>query len=132
MRTFEQSTALIDQIIGQHQFGIAEPVEMQTDRHRLALGAVDGDQHLVVCRQLQNQIAVQRLGKARIGDGRRQAERFEFLGSRQAFTHSGPERQKGDFRAFLDNAALADLPRPISPLINHPRHICIISTVGRL
>ena len=44
---------------------------------------LDGDQHLVLARQPQHQVGVERLGKARVGDRGRQAERGQFVGRLQ-------------------------------------------------
>ena len=62
-------------------------------------------------RQLADQVHVQRLGEARIGDGGRQAEAGELVGRRQAFRQPRAERQQRDRRALAHDAALADLKR---------------------
>ena len=72
---------------------------------------LDGDQHLVLARQPQDEVDVERLGKARIGDRGRKPERAEFVGGLEAFAEPRAERQQRDFGAFAQHAALADLER---------------------
>ena len=72
---------------------------------------LDGDQHLVLAREPQQQVGVERLGKARIGDRRRQAERGQFVGGLQAFAEPRAVGEQRDLVAFAQDAALADLER---------------------
>ena len=72
---------------------------------------LDGDQHLVLARQPQQQIGVERLGKARIGDRGRQAERGQFVGRLQAFAEPRAVGQQRHLVAFAHDAALADFER---------------------
>ena len=72
---------------------------------------LDGDQQFVLGGEAQHQIAVERLGEARVGDRGRKAARGEFLGRLQRFGEPGAERQDGDARALAQDAALADRQR---------------------
>ena len=69
---------------------------------------LDGDQHLVIAGEPQDQLLVEGLGEAGIGDGGREAARFQLLGRLQGFRKAGAERQDRDAAALLDDAALAD------------------------
>ena len=62
-------------------------------------------------RQAADEVVVERLGEARVGNRRRQAERGELVGRLEAFGEPRAERQDGDRGAFAHDAALADLER---------------------
>ena len=72
---------------------------------------LDGDQHLVLAREPQQQIGVERLGETGVGDRGGEAAGGEFLGGLQAFAEPRAERQERDLRALANDAALADLKR---------------------
>ena len=72
---------------------------------------LDGDQHLVLARQPQDQLRVQRLGEAGVGDGGREAARGQLVGGLQRLGQPRAERQDGDRRALAHDAALADRQR---------------------
>ena len=54
---------------------------------------LDGDQDLVFARQLHDQLDVERLHEARVGDGGGEAMRGEFVGGLLAIGETGAERQ---------------------------------------
>ena len=70
-------------------------------RAEAANGALlDGHQHLVLARQAQQQVGVERLGKARIGHRGGEAERGQLVGSFQAFAQPRPIGQQRYLVAF--------------------------------
>ena len=71
----------------------------------------DGDDQLVLGGEAQDQLAVERLGEARVGDGGREAARAELLGRLQRLGEPRAERQDRDARALANDAALADRQR---------------------
>ena len=100
---------LVDEEVGQrHRPHLEAAVERARSRreaeHMRAEAAdrafLDRDQHLVVAREAQDQIAVERLGEARIGDRRRQAARGELLGRLQRLGEPRAERQDRDARCL--------------------------------
>ena len=62
-------------------------------------------------REAADQVVVERLGEARIGDGGRETERGELVGGLEALGEPRAERQDRDRRALAHDAALADLER---------------------
>ncbi len=72
---------------------------------------LDGDQHLVLARQPQQQVGVERLGEARVGDRGREPARGELVGGLEAFGQPRAEREQRDLGALAHDAALADLER---------------------
>ena len=75
--------------------------EMQHMAGEAADGALlDGDQHLVLARQPADQILVERLGEARIGDRGRKPGGVELLGREQAILQPRAEGQQRDLGAF--------------------------------
>ena len=62
-------------------------------------------------RKLADEIEIERLGKARIGNGRRESGGIQVFGGCKAFRKPGAEGEQRDLGAFLDDAALADLKR---------------------
>ena len=72
---------------------------------------LDGDQRLVVAGQLQDQIAVQRLGKAGIGDGAGDAARGQRLGGAQHLGQAGAEGQQRNPGALAHQPPPADRQR---------------------
>ena len=69
---------------------------------------LDRDQQFVRRGEPQHQLAVERLGETRVGDGGRKAARGEFLGRLQRLGEPGAERQDGDARC--PRAATRPLP----------------------
>ena len=69
---------------------------------------LDGDQRLVIAGQGQDQIAVQRLGKTRVGDRGRDAPRHQRFARGHHLGQARAEGQDGDALALRDHAALAD------------------------
>ena len=61
---------------------------------------LDGDQHLVVAGEPQDQLLVEGLGEAGIGDRGREAARFQLLGRLQGFRKARAERQDRDAAAL--------------------------------
>ena len=72
---------------------------------------LDGDQHLVLARQPVDQVGVERLGEAGVGDRRRQAVGVELLGRLEAFGEPRAEGEERDLAALAQDAAAADLER---------------------
>ena len=121
---------VVDEPVGQHhrphlQPAVEQPLPRQVVQHRRAEPAdralLDGDQHLVVPRQLLHQRRIQRLGEARIGHRRRQPARRQLVGRLQRIPKPRPERQDRDAAALAQHASLAQrqhlaagrqLPRP--------------------
>ena len=68
---------------------------------------LDRDQHLVLARQPQQQIGIERLGEARIGDRRRQAVGGELLGRLQAFAEPSAEDSSA---TLLPSRSMRPLP----------------------
>jgi hypothetical protein len=71
----------------------------------------DGDKGAVVAPELADERAVERLGKAGVGDGDREPLRGDERRGAPAFVQMRPEGQKGDVAALCDDAAAADLER---------------------
>ncbi len=69
---------------------------------------LDRHDQLMIGGEAQDQIAVERLGEARVGDGRRKPARRQFLGRLERFGEPRPKRQDGDPRAAAQHAPLAD------------------------
>ena len=69
------------------------------------------DQGLVVAGQPQDQLLVQRLGEAGVGDRGRQAARGQQIGGAQHFLQPGAQGQDGHRRSLTQDAAAADLQR---------------------
>ena len=75
---------------------------------------LDGDQRIVFVGQTQDQLDVERLGEARVGDGSGDIEIRQFVGSLQTFGESRSEREKRNVvsgahdPAFADREALRD------------------------
>ena len=67
---------------------------------------LDGDQHLVVPRQLLHQRRVQRLGEPGVHHRRRQPARRQFVGRLQRIAQPRPQRQDGDIVALPQHAPL--------------------------
>ena len=61
--------------------------------------------------QANHELAIERLGEARIGHRRREAVRGQILGRLQRFGQARAERQDRNARTLAQNAALADLQR---------------------
>src|SRR5262245_24661344 len=55
----------------------------------------DGDQHFVLTREIENEIAIERLHETGIGDRRGQAESRKMIRSLQRFGQPGAERKNG-------------------------------------
>src|SRR3954469_10862105 len=72
---------------------------------------LDRDQDLVVARELEHELGVQRLHEARIRDRGREAVSGELVGGLLAFGKARAEGEQGDLAALADDAALADLER---------------------
>ncbi len=58
--------------------------------------------------RLENQLAIDRLGEARVGDGGGKAARGEIVGRLQRFGEARPQRKDGDPRSLAQHAPLAD------------------------
>ena len=71
---------------------------------------LDRDQHLVLARQPLDQLGVERLGEARVGDGGRQPARRQLVRRLQAFL-PGARRSSGS-RSLVPSRRMR--PRPIS------------------
>jgi hypothetical protein len=69
---------------------------------------LDGNQHLMMSRQLPDQIMVERLGEAGVGNGGGEAGSIQIIGRLQAFGQPCAEGQKRHLRAFPHDSALAD------------------------
>ncbi len=93
--------------------GIQQPLPGQMLHHRRAEAAhrafLDGDQHLVMARQLLDQRRVQRLGEARIGDRGRQPARRQLVRRAQRVGQTRAQRQDRHAGALAQDAALAQL-----------------------
>ncbi len=72
---------------------------------------LDRHQDLVLLGETADQIAVERLHEARIGNGRRKAHGRELVGGLQCLGQARAEREDGDGGPFPDDAALADRER---------------------
>ena len=72
---------------------------------------LDGDQKLVLGGEAQDELAVERLGEPRVGDGGRKAARRKLLGRLQRLGEARAERQDRDPRALAHDPALADRQR---------------------
>ena len=68
-----------------------------------------GQQDFVPGGQAADQVFVQRLGEARIGDGGGKPHRRQFLGRLQGFAQARAEAEDGYRQAFAEHPALADL-----------------------
>ena len=110
---------VVDEPVRQHhrahlQPAVQQPLPRQVMQHRRPETAdrplLDGDQHLMVPRQLLDQRGIQRLGEAGIGDGGRQPPRRQFVRRAQCVGKPRPERQDRHAAAFADHASLAQLP----------------------
>ncbi len=66
------------------------------------------DQDFVFARQVKNEIPVERLHEAGIGDSRREAKGSELFCCLQGFGQSRAERDDSNRSAFAKDAALAD------------------------
>ena len=89
-------------VAGQSQHVRAEAADRRfLDRHR----------HLVRGQQPADQLLVERLGEAQVGDGGRQALGLEHVGGLLRLFQPGAERQDRNLLALADDAALADLQR---------------------
>ena len=95
---------------------------LQHMRAEAANGAfLDRHQHLVLARQPQQQIGVERFGKAGIGNGGGQAERGQFVGGFQAFAQPRAIGEQRYLVAFPEDTALADLQGVCLPPAAVPR-----------
>src|SRR5262249_58667112 len=70
---------------------------------------LDGDEHLVLAREPKEQLGVEGLGEAGIGDRGRKSERGKLVRRFEAFGKSRPEREQRHFGALAQHAPLADL-----------------------
>src|SRR5262249_47891291 len=71
----------------------------------------DGYEQFMFARQLQDELAIERFGKARIGDCYRNPMRCQRFRGLDAFGKTGAEGAQGDHVALHDDAALADFER---------------------
>ena len=71
---------------------------------------LDGDQHFVMACQLADQLRIQRFHEAGIGDGGGETTCGQLVGGFQRVGQARAQGQDGDFAAFPENAAFADLP----------------------
>ena len=69
----------------------------------------DGQQHLVLAGEPGDQLGVERLHEAGVGDGGREPEGRELLGCCERLAKAGAVGEEGNARALADDAALADL-----------------------
>ena len=72
---------------------------------------LDGDQHLVLAGEPQDEIGVERLGEAGIGDRGRKPVAGQLVGRLEAFAEPRAVGQQRDLVAFAHDAAAADLER---------------------
>ena len=109
---------MIDEGIGQEhgpvlQAHVEHTFLGQKLRHMAAEAAhgtlFDGDERLMVAGQLQDQVAVERLGETGVGDGGCDALLRQCLGRLAHFLQAGAEVQDGDAVALCDHAAAPDL-----------------------
>src|SRR5512144_903926 len=69
---------------------------------------LDGDEHLVVPRELPHQVLIEWLGEARIGDGGGEPEGGELVACFQRLAEPRPEGEDGDDRALAEDSPLAE------------------------
>src|SRR5262249_11058774 len=72
---------------------------------------LDSDEHFVLAREPKEEVDVERLGKARVGDRGRKPERGKLVRRFEAFGKTRAEREQRHFGAFAQYAPLADLER---------------------
>src|SRR5262245_28266774 len=70
---------------------------------------LDGHEDLMVTGESANEVGIQRLHKACIRNGCREAECRELVGRLQALCEPRAKRQQGSYRAFADDTPFADL-----------------------
>ena len=72
---------------------------------------LDRDEQLMLARQLEDELAIERLGKACIGHCRRNSVSREHFRGFGAFSQPRAQRKQGHRIALLDDAAFADFER---------------------
>mmetsp|Transcript_24080 Transcript_24080/g.44518 ORF Transcript_24080/g.44518 Transcript_24080/m.44518 type:complete len:521 (-) Transcript_24080:5233-6795(-) len=111
---------LIDEDIGQHHGAIFEALIehallRQQLRHMAAettdRAFLDGDQCIVVCGQIKDQVTVQRLGEPRVGDGGGDPLGGKVLGCFFDLGEARAKAKQSNRFALADHAPLADLKR---------------------
>ena len=109
---------MLDEAVGQAkrtdlEAGIQCPAFGQQLQHMRAEAAdrafLDQNQNLVLAGEPHDQVLVERLGKARVGNRSRQAGCVQFVRRQQAFAQTAAKRQESDLGPLADHAALADL-----------------------
>jgi len=108
---------LIDEAIGHHlraplEAVIQQAVVGQILQHMAAEAAdrtfLDGDENLVILRQLPDEIGIERLHETGVRHRRRKTECRELIGGFQRLAEPRAERQQRNRRTLAQNAALAD------------------------
>ena len=111
---------VIEEDVGQHHRADLDPVieqsvHRQMIEHLAAEAAnrplLDRDHDLVLAHQPVDEIDVERLGEARIGDRRRQAVSGELLRRLHAFGEPAPKAQQRDRSALAQDPPAPDLKR---------------------
>src|ERR1700728_4787957 len=70
-----------------------------------------GEEHLVLAGEAEQQIDIERLGEAGVGDRCRQTVGGEFVGRLETFAEPRAEREQRDLGTFAQDAAFADFER---------------------